>query len=236
MEKTVAVILAAGSGSRTGLAVPKQFLMLDGKTVLEHSVQTFHDHAGIDELVIVTSALYFDRVRQIAADNGWSKPLQILEGGRERYDSSLAAVRAYAGQPDTVMLFHDAARPLVSADIISDCLEAMKTCNCVDVAIPAADTVVQCDSEGMHMQSVPDRSLMWQMQTPQCFRQHTIQEAYRIALADPGFKATDDCGTVLRYLPHEKVGIVRGSRSNMKLTYASDLGLLEYMIGQNNKD
>ena len=186
MEKTVAVILAAGSGSRTGLAVPKQFLMLDGKTVLEHSVQTFHDHAGIDELVIVTSALYFDRVRQIAADNGWSKPLQILEGGRERYDSSLAAVRAYAGQPDTVMLFHDAARPLVSADIISDCLEAMKTCNCVDVAIPAADTVVQCDSEGMHMQSVPDRSLMWQMQTPQCFRQQPSRRHTALPWPTPG--------------------------------------------------
>lgn len=236
MEKTVAVILAAGSGSRTGLAVPKQFLMLGGKTVLEHSVQTFHDHAGIDELVIVTSARYFDKVRQITADNGWSKPLQILEGGQERYDSSLSAVRAYAGQPDTVMLFHDAARPLVSARIISDCLEAMKRYNCVDVAIPAVDTVVQCDSGGTEMQSVLDRSLMWQMQTPQCFRQRTIQEAYRIALADPEFKATDDCGTVLRYLPHEKVGIVRGERRCMKLTYASDLDLLEYMIGQDNKD
>ena len=122
------------------------------------------------------------------------------------------------------------ARPLVSAQIISDTLNAMKTYNAVDVAIPAVDTIVQCDAQGTHMQSIQDRNLLWRMQTPQGFRQKTIRKAYDIALKDPQFTATDDCGTVLRYLPDEKVGIVRGSERNIKLTYADDLSLLEFLL------
>ena len=227
---TVGVILAAGSGSRTGLSTPKQFLPLGGKTVLEHSVQTFNDHPGIDEVVIVTAPDFIGRIEQMVKDNGWNKVTAVLPGGKERYDSSLAAVRYFSDKPDMVMLFHDAARPLVSERIISDTLKAMETYNAVDVGIPAVDTIVQCDREGTHMTAIQDRRLLWRMQTPQGFRQKTIEEAYRIALKDPSFTATDDCGTVLRYLPDEKVGIVRGSERNIKLTYAYDLSLLEFLL------
>ena len=227
---TVGVILAAGSGSRTGLSTPKQFLLLGGKTVLEHSVQTFHDHPGIDQVVIVTSFEFIDRVKQIVTANGWTKVTAVLPGGKERFDSSLAAVHHFSDSPETVMLFHDAARPLVSADIITNTLKAMETYDAVDVAIPAVDTIVQCDPEGTHMESIRDRSLLWRMQTPQGFRQKTIEKAYQVALKDPQFTATDDCGTVLRYLPDVKVGIVRGSERNIKLTYADDLSLLEFLL------
>ena len=228
--KNVAVILAAGSGSRTGLATPKQFLPLGGKTVLEHSVQTFNDHPGIDEVVIVTATEFIERVQAIVKDNRWTKVSAVLPGGKERFDSSLAAVRHFADNPDAVMLFHDAARPLVSERIISDAIKAMEKYDAVDVAIPAVDTIVQCNREGTHMESIQDRNLLWRMQTPQGFRQKTIQEAYRIALQDPQFTATDDCGTVLRYLKDVKVGIVRGSERNIKLTYADDLSLLEFLL------
>ena len=228
--KNVAVILAAGSGSRTGLATPKQFLPLGGKTVLEHSVQTFNDHPGIDEVVIVTATEFIERVQAIVKANRWTKVSAVLPGGKERFDSSLAAVRHFADNPDAVMLFHDAARPLVSERIISDAIKAMERYDAVDVAIPAVDTIVQCNREGTHMESIQDRNLLWRMQTPQGFRQKTIQEAYRIALQDPQFTATDDCGTVLRYLKDVKVGIVRGSERNIKLTYADDLSLLEFLL------
>lgn len=227
---TVGVILAAGSGSRTGLSTPKQFLLLGGKTVLEHSVQTFNDHPGIDQVVIVTSPEFISKVQGIVKDNYWTKVTTVLPGGKERFDSSLAAVRHFSGNPDLVMLFHDAARPLVSARIISDTLKAMETFNAVDVAIPAVDTIVQCDAAGTVMESVQNRNLLWRMQTPQGFRQKTISKAYEVALRDPAFTATDDCGTVLRYLPDEKVGIVRGDERNIKLTYAEDLNLLEFML------
>ncbi|MBP5348295.1 MAG: 2-C-methyl-D-erythritol 4-phosphate cytidylyltransferase [Bacteroidaceae bacterium] len=228
----IGVILAAGSGSRTGLATPKQFLPLGGKTVLEHSVQTFHNHKGIDQVVIVTAPEFMDRVKDIVKANGWTKVTAVLAGGKERFDSSLAAVRHFSDQPETVMLFHDAARPLVSDRIITDTLKAMEQYDAVDVAIPAVDTIVQCNREGTYMESIQDRNLLWRMQTPQGFRQKTIQEAYQIALKDPNFTATDDCGTVLRYLPDVKVGIVRGSERNIKLTYADDLSLLEFLLSR----
>ena len=161
--ETVAVILAAGSGSRTGLSTPKQFLPLGGKTVLEHSVQTFHNHPGIDQVVIVTATEFIDRVQSLVKANNWTKVISVLPGGKERFDSSLAAVRHYADKPETVMLFHDAARPLVSAEIITDTLKAMETYDAVDVAIPAVDTIVQCDKDGTRMESIRDRSLLWQM-------------------------------------------------------------------------
>ena len=229
---TVGVILAAGSGSRTGLSTPKQFLFLGGKTVLEHSVQTFNDHPGIDQVVIVTSPEFISKVESIVKANNWKKVTAVLPGGKERFDSSMAAVRYFSDKPDMVMLFHDAARPLVSAEIITDTLKAMETYDAVDVAIPAVDTIVQCDKEGTCMESIQDRSLLWRMQTPQGFRQRTIAKAYGIALKDPQFTATDDCGTVLRYLPDVKVGIVRGSERNIKLTYADDLSLLEHLLSR----
>lgn len=232
MENTIAVILAAGSGSRTGLSTPKQFLMLGGKTVLEHSVSAFQQNAGITQIVIVTSKEYIPKVEQLVQKNRWSKVSSILPGGKERFDSSLSAVRAFADQPDAIMLFHDAARPLVSQRIISDAINAMKTYNCIDVAIPAVDTIVQCGADGRQMESIQDRNLLWRMQTPQGFRQKTIRKAYEIALKDPQFTATDDCGTVLRYLPDEKVGIVRGEESNIKLTYADDVPLLEFLLSR----
>ena len=227
---TVGVILAAGSGSRTGLSTPKQFLPLGGKTVLEHSVQTFNNHPSIGQVVIVTATEFIDKVQGLVKANNWSKVTAVLPGGKERFDSSLAAVRHFADNPDVVMLFHDAARPLVSERIISDAIKAMEKYDAVDVAIPAVDTIVQCNREGTHMESIQDRNLLWRMQTPQGFRQRTIEEAYRIALQDPQFTATDDCGTVLRYLPDVKVGIVRGSERNIKLTYADDLSLLEFLL------
>ena len=232
--ETVAVILAAGSGSRTGLSTPKQFLLLGGKTVLEHSVRTFHDHPGIDQVIIVTSPEFIPKVQDIVKANNWTKVTAVLPGGKERFDSSLAAVHHFSHNPGLVMLFHDAARPLVSARIISDTLKAMETFNAVDVAIPAVDTIVQCDAAGSVMESVQNRNLLWRMQTPQGFRQQTIARAYEIALKDPGFTATDDCGTVLRYLPDEKVGIVRGSERNIKLTYADDLPLLDFLLSLHN--
>ena len=197
---------------------------------MEHSVQTFHNHPGIDQVVIVTAKEFIDKVQGLVKANNWTKVTAVMAGGKERFDSSLAAVRHFKDNPDMVMLFHDAARPLVTERIITDTLKAMETYNAVDVAIPAVDTIVQCNKEGTYMTSIQDRSLLWRMQTPQGFRQKTIERAYEIALNDPQFTATDDCGTVLRYLPEEKVGIVRGSERNIKLTYADDLALLEVLL------
>lgn len=88
----VAVILAGGVGNRMGTEMPKQFLPLNGKTVLEHSVEAFHRNENIDEICIISHKDYLNKVEQMAAANGWTKVKHILPGGAERYDSSMAAI------------------------------------------------------------------------------------------------------------------------------------------------
>jgi 2-C-methyl-D-erythritol 4-phosphate cytidylyltransferase len=227
----VAVILAGGTGSRMGAELPKQFIEIGGRCVLEYTVDAFQRHDGIDEICLVSHADYLVKVEQLVARNAWSKVRKVLTGGKERYHSSLTAIQAYPDEGDYLLL-HDAARPLVSGRIISDCLSALRTSDAVGVAIPATDTIVQATADGEHIEMTLPRPLLRQMQTPQCFRSTVIAEAYRRALQDqdPEFTATDDCGVVLRYLPEVSVRIVAGEHYNVKITYSEDLVLVERLI------
>lgn len=234
--KNIGIILAGGSGTRLGSAIPKQFLTLAGKTVLEHSADTFQQHPLIDEIVIVCAGDWIDRVRQTADEKAWNKVKHIIPGGAERYLSSLNAIRLYQGQPDCNLIFHDAARPLVSARIISDTIEALDNWQAVDAALPATDTVVVTKPGSPVITDIPDRRLLYCEQTPQGFRKSIIEEAYRIALQDPDFTSTDDCGTVVKYLPDIPVYLVRGEQANMKLTYPDDIPVLEALYNRQHQN
>lgn len=233
--KNVAVILAAGSGSRTGLDIPKQFLMLAGKYVLEHSVDTFCAHPKIEEVTIVVATEYIDKVQALAKERGWQKVKHIVQGGKERYHSTLAAVDIYRNMPDCNMLIHDAARPLVTTEIIDRTIEAMDSYTAADVAIPVADTIVETHDSGKTMDTVLNRDILYSEQTPQAFRRSVLEEAYKIALKDPNFKSTDDCGTVIKYMPQVPVGIVPGDTSNIKLTFASDIPMIEWLLSNRKR-
>ena len=230
----VAVLLAGGSGRRMGGPEPKQFIEIGGRTLLEHSIRAFHQHDGIDELVIVAHADYIDRIRAIAAP--YPKVRHIVPGGKERYDSSLAAIRLYTdGQwsdrkwSDCKILLHDAVRCLVSQRIITDCLAALQHYRAVDVAIPCTDTIVEVNAEG-HICHITPRSMLRNVQTPQCFTLDVIARAYALGLQDPAFVTTDDCGVVHRYLPDEPIYVVAGEPSNIKITYPEDLVLAEKVL------
>ncbi len=231
----VAVLLAGGSGRRMGGPEPKQFIMVSGRSILEHSIRAFHSHAQIDEIVIVAHADYIDRIAEIAAP--YPKVKHIVPGGKERYDSSLAAIAIYRSvrseelgvRSDLNLLIHDAVRPLVSQRIISDCITALKSYKAVDVAIPCTDTIVEVNAEG-HICHITPRAMLRNVQTPQCFRLETIAEAYKRGLDDPDFITTDDCGVVHRYLPEEPIYVVEGETTNIKVTYPEDLILAEKIL------
>lgn len=227
MTRNIAVVLAGGVGSRLGLSTPKQFFKVAGKMVIEHTVDTFNRNPHIDEIAIVSNPFYVADVENIVLRNGWAKVKKILKGGKERYDSSLSAIRAYADEPVN-LIFHDAVRPLVSQRIIDDVCEALESYKAIDVAVPAVDTIIE--AEGDHIASIPDRSRLQRGQTPQAFRREVIAEAYERALRDPGFKVTDDCGVVVKYMPEVPVHLVRGEESNMKLTYKEDTYLLDKLF------
>ena len=143
--RNIAVVLAGGFGQRLGDATPKQFLKLAGKKVIEHTIDVFQNHPLIDEIVVVSNPNYVQEVENILVKNEYSKMKKILKGGKERYHSSLAAINAY--EEEVNMIFHDAVRPLVNDRIITDCINALKTYNAVDVAIKTTDTIIQVDVE-----------------------------------------------------------------------------------------
>jgi len=227
--KNIAVILAGGVGRRLGDTVPKQFLKVAGKQVIEHTLDAFQNHPQIDEIAVVSNSDFVAHVEQIAVKNNYSKLKRILHGGQERYQSSLAAIRAYDGPEDVNLIFHDAVRPLVNDRIISDCIRALDTYRAVDVAIKTTDTIIQVD-ERDYITGIPARAKLRNGQTPQAFKLSTIKRAYELALQDPDFKTTDDCGVVHKYLPDEPVYVVEGEHFNIKLTYKEDLFLLDKLF------
>lgn len=231
-QRNIAVILAGGSGQRFGTALPKQFLPLAGKMVIEHSVEAFEKCAAIDEIAVVMNTDYLPQMQEIIDRNGWKKVRKLLPGGAERHLSTLSAINAYESESEVNFLFHDAARPAISQHVINEVVNALQTHEAVAVAVPATDTVFEVDDEGRFITGIPARKRLRCAQTPQAFRIATIREAYRKALQDPGFTSTDDCGVLRQYSPAVPVFIVAGDVNNIKLTYPEDTILLEHYLSQ----
>ena len=199
----IAIILAGGSGSRLGGDLPKQFLEVAGRTIIEHTIDVFDTCSLVDEIAVVSRQDFINEVERIVADT-------------------------YKDDADN-LLFHDAVRPLVSHRIIADCIAALERYRAVNVAVPTTDTIVQVDDDNCIV-GVPPRKYLRNSQTPQCFKRGVIAQAYQLALQDPGFTTTDDCGVVRRYLPNEPVFVVNGENTNLKLTYKEDLFLFEHLL------
>jgi len=228
-KRNIAIILAGGVGSRFGLDIPKQFAKLAGKSIIEHTIDTFEKHHLIDEICVVIHPDWIWKIEEIVNINNFSKVKKILSGGEERKDSSLSAIEAYSLEYQEVnMIFHDAVRPFVDNRIIDNCVENLKHYNAIDVAIPATDTIIEVHEK--IIANIPKRSDMMQGQTPQCFKLSTIKKAYEIAQQDENFMPTDDCGVVRKYLPDEEIFVVEGSLKNIKITHAQDIFMADKLF------
>ncbi len=229
--RTVAVVLAGGSGARLGGTTPKQLQLLAGRSLLEHCVAAFDTAPGVDEIIVVMPAGLVADATEILGSR-YGKLSQIIAGGADRPSSSSRAIDLLSGRSeDCNVLFHDAARPLVDQRIIADCVAGLSECEALGVVVPTADTIVEL-ANGV-MTSIPPRESLGRCQTPQGFRLSVIRRAYQLAAADRdsgAFKATDDCGIVLRYLPAVPVRAVPGSERNLKVTYPGDLVIAEAAI------
>jgi 2-C-methyl-D-erythritol 4-phosphate cytidylyltransferase len=246
----IAVILAGGIGARVGGNTPKQLLPLqDGKSVLEHAVDAFEQSPCIDEVCIVMHPDYIMHAEQMLLANAWQKVRHIIPGGKERWESTVQAIRAMgyrlwaigeenncqlpiANNHNTVnLLLHDAARPFVSQEIIARVCEALEEHEAVTVAIPSTDTVYEM-VDGK-VARIPQRSTIMRAQTPQAFRLELIAEAYAKALgveslsaeacAEAHLPATDDCGIVHEHMPQVPIYIVEGEEQNKKITFKEDI-------------
>ncbi len=225
--RTVGVILAGGVGARLGLSVPKQMVKIAGKTILEHTLSTFNRNEDIDEVLLMITPGWSEHVATLLGGR-FEKLGRILEGGSTRNETTRKVIEAL-GDDECKVVLHDAVRPLVDDRIIGDCVRALDAHGAVDVVIPSADTIVEIDAEEV-ITAIPNRSMLRRGQTPQAFKLSVLREAYEKALDDPYFSATDDCGVVLKYLPHVPIKTVLGSEHNLKVTHPVDLFIADKLF------
>jgi len=228
----VALVLAAGRGSRMGAERPKQFLSAGGKPVLAHTLELFQKHPEIDRIVVVCGENHIKKVLELAGRHAFTKLTDVIKGGETRRESSARGVEFLraAGLPeDTVVLIHDGARPCVSAEVISENIRLAAEQGACVTAMPVTDTVLEI-SGGKYVENVPDRRNLWAAQTPQSFRLGVIHAAHKhyeelLAAAEAGGEAapeiTDDSGLAL--LSGAKVALCRAGSDNFKLTDRKDL-------------
>ena len=213
-RKTIAIILSGGVGDRFGASVPKQFLSLNGRPILWHTVSKFLNHPRISETIIVSNVAWIDETKKMFPD------IRIVEGGSTRQSSSKNGILSCPEDTDYVII-HDAVRPLVSSDVIDRCIEALdKGHVAVATVIPSADTLVVMD--GSIIEDIPDRSKIKRSQTPQAFHFQTLREAH---LKTTQTNSTDDVRPVFE-LDHECIA-VDGDPLNMKVTTIADLYSIE---------
>lgn len=231
--EAVAVVLAGGSGTRMGNAVPKQFLLLGGEPVLAHTLAALAGFSGIDRIVLVSPPEWLAESRKIAERHSAGKLLAVVPGGATRQESSRLGLAALAGFPDdTAILVHDAVRPFVTADILERSLAAVADCGACDVAVPAVDTIIQTDGE--LVTAIPDRKTMYHGQTPQGFRLGILRRAHELALEQGYADATDDVRLALR--AGFPVRLVLGSYENIKITHPGDLDLAGQILARRRED
>lgn len=216
------VVPAAGSGARMG-GVAKAFVPLAGEPLLLHALRPFLARDDVRHAVVALAPA------EAAAPPSWLTALDprvaVVAGGASRAESVRLALEAVPGDV-AIVLVHDAARPLVTADIIARTLCAAGDDVGAIAAIPAVDTIQQVD-DGGRIVATPDRARLWQAQTPQAFPRRRLADACRSAERD-GFDATDEAALFVRY--GGTVVVVQGARENLKVTVPSDLACAEALL------
>jgi 2-C-methyl-D-erythritol 4-phosphate cytidylyltransferase len=225
MKRDVGVIIvAAGSGSRTGSAELKQFRWVAGKPMLLHSIQTFQSRADVAMVVCVLPREYVgDPPPWIFQSD--AERLLLSVGGHHRSESVANGLEDLPVECKIVVI-HDAARPLVSAETIARVIEEARKGNGAIAALPVSDTLKRVDSSGKVVVTV-DRFGLWRAQTPQAFPREVLERAHREA-READRVATDDAALC------EQIGlpvvVVRGSERALKITQENDFALAEALI------
>lgn len=223
MKKYTAVVLAAGAGKRMNTKVHKQYLEVAGKPLLYYTLKAFEE-SRVDDIVLVTGAgeeLYCRR--EIVEKYGFHKIKAVTAGGKERYHSVYQGLLAAEGTD--YVLIHDGARPLVEQAVIERSMESVEKYQACAVGMPVKDTIKIVDGE-LFAKGTPDRSNLWQVQTPQTFSYALIREAYCKMLQQEDAVITDDAMVVER-MTSVPVKLIEGSYRNIKITTPEDLLLME---------
>jgi 2-C-methyl-D-erythritol 4-phosphate cytidylyltransferase len=243
--KVIVIIPAAGLGTRmapvpSGKTVKgktphpsKQFTELAGTPILIHTLRKFVSVDPVSEIWVALRENEIDRFRerlQAEAQDVLKKKVDFVAGGEHRQQSVEHALNAISAAPDDIVLVHDAVRPLVSADIILEVIEAAKKYGAAIAGLPAVDTVKQVErtAEGAIIKATIPRASVVLAQTPQGFRYSVIKKVFDETVAD-GFMGTDEASLAER--SGHDVWVVMGSPRNIKITSPGDMDLAEFYLG-----
>lgn len=226
--KTVGVILGAGKGTRMPPGREwKQFLPLEGKPIFLYSIEVFAASPSVDEIVLVVPPGMVGTMKMLLHDADVNIPWRVMVGGRKRQDSAFKALRWLARRGDVAYTaIHDAARPLVTEEVLEKAIAEAKRYGAAAVATKTTDTVLEVD--GGFIRSIPNRSILFNAQTPQVFSLAVIWKAHELARRDGVLDATDDVQLVLR--AGGKVRLVESPPENMKITLERDLDLASLIL------
>lgn len=225
--KICAIIPAAGLGVRMGQPVPKQFLKINGQSILRHTVNAFEKCGLFHSVILVAPADGLEAARGECADIEIVS--QVVPGGEKRQDSVFAGLKALDPDVDIVVV-HDGVRPFVSRRMIQESINAAVQHGAAISAVPVSDTVKRVNSQGFVDRTI-DRNGLWRVQTPQAFRYALLRQALEKAAAD-SYYGTDE-GSLIEYIG-EAVKIVDGSERNIKITKPEDWVLGETIAAAGN--
>ena len=204
----VAIILAGGSGTRFGAEIPKQYININNKAVVQYSIEAFEKSKLIDIIVIVVSDKYKKEIEKKNPDH------IVVVGGKSRVESSYKGIMA-APKESKKILIHDTARPFVSQKIITSCINELDKYKAVVTSISATDTIIKANHD--EVDSIQNREELYLNQTPQGFDYQTILQAHENKQID----VTDDISLI--NLNQIKCKIVPGSHRNIKITTPQDI-------------
>lgn len=219
------VIVSAGRGSRMKADINKQFLKLQNKEVIAHTIDKFYNNENIGEIIVVVREDEAEFFKINIIEKYGYKNIKIAFGGSERQDSVYNGLKM-VDENCKIVLIHDGARPFVNNETIDSAIESAKENKCVIVGVPVKDTIKVID-ENNNVCDTPDRSTLWSIQTPQVFDFSLIMKAHEKARED-NYYGTDD--SILVEYFGQKVKVVEGSYNNIKITTPEDLKIGEEIL------
>jgi 2-C-methyl-D-erythritol 4-phosphate cytidylyltransferase len=222
MSKNIAVLLAAGSGTRMGTATKKQYLQLADKPLFVHSFLAFERSPIIDEIYLVISPGEANVVQNILQKYALTqKPYHLVEGGETRYYSVYHALTQITERSGYVFV-HDAARPFLRQELISNLYQQVCRYRAVTAAVPAKDTIKIADADGRSVSTL-NRASLWIVQTPQVFDLEILREAYEILFHSKEFMNITDDTMIVEQTLAIPAKMVYASYDNIKITTPEDL-------------
>ena len=225
-DKITAIVLAAGQGKRMNSEIAKQYLMLNDKPILYYSLKTFEESL-VDDIILVVGSDDIDYVRkEIVEKYDFKKISQIIEGGKERYNSVYNALLSIT--ETNYVLIHDGARPFVTNELIDRVVKNVINLKACVVGMPAKDTIKIADEDGF-VYETPSRAKLWMIQTPQAFEYDMIKKAYDMIMEEDNIKVTDDA-MVLEYTLGYPIKLLEGCYQNIKITTSEDLNMAKMIL------